>query len=852
MPRTFHKTIFQLGLVLLFVAPTFFLNAQQLDGKISLISYLGKLETEFAIKFSYVDDVLGGINVTIPKAKDLTSILSDLSSQTGLQIKKLDLRYYTVSKNRLVDICGSVLDNFAKNSIPGATIELLGTERALVTNMDGSFSLKQVPREASLKIRYLGYITQYKTVEELLTAAGCTKILLAQNYERLEEVTVYEFLTSGITKQQDGSTTLETAMLGTLPGLTEPDILQSVQALPGIRSIDETVSDINVRGGTNDQNLILWNGIKMYQSGHFFGLISAFNPYLTDKVTVYKNGTPSKFGDGVSSVIHIQTNDEIEDSFQGGGGFNFISADIFGQLPLKDNLALQFSARRSTTDFLNTPTYNSFTDRAFQDTEVRNQLNQQVDDVVLNSENFFFYDVTAKLLYDVNPDQKIRMNFIGIANKLSFGQFNETTGEDSASLLDQNNVSAGLQWYGKWLPNFTTDLNIYVSRYNLFSENRFNSQQQLFQENIVEERAVKLDTRYEINNRLTSQNGYQYIETGITNTTDINNPPFASNVKGVIRIHAPYTQLLYTSKNNLFSANGGIRVNYIENLGTFSEFLIEPRLNLNFKLFNYVRAEILGEFKSQSTNQVIDLEQNFLGVEKRRWILSDNNALPITRSKQGSAGINYAKNSIYLGVEGFYKEVEGISTRTQGFQNQNQFNGEIGGYRVKGIEFLINKRGLNYSSWLSYTYNSNTYTFNSIVPPQFPNNLDVRHSVTFAATYDLKQLKLGASLNYRSGRPFTRPDANDPLDTNFFPSRINFEPPNSSRLPAYLRLDTSATYSFTIGEHITATTGASILNLTDKRNILNRYSRVSSDNELETVDNISLGFTPNISFRVRF
>lgn len=64
---------------------------------------------------------------------------------------------------------------------------------------------------------------------------------------------------------------MNTAEFGILPGLIEPDILQTVQALPGIKSIDETVSDINVRGGTNDQNLILWNGIKMYQSGHFLG-----------------------------------------------------------------------------------------------------------------------------------------------------------------------------------------------------------------------------------------------------------------------------------------------------------------------------------------------------------------------------------------------------------------------------------------------------------------------------------------------------------------------------------------------------------------------------------------------------
>ena len=92
------------------------------------------------------------------------------------------------------------------------------------------------------------------------------------------EVIVYKFLTTGLIKETDASITMNTAEFGILPGLIEPDILQTVQALPGIKSIDETVSDINVRGGTNDQNLILWNGIKMYQSGHFFWVDFCLQP----------------------------------------------------------------------------------------------------------------------------------------------------------------------------------------------------------------------------------------------------------------------------------------------------------------------------------------------------------------------------------------------------------------------------------------------------------------------------------------------------------------------------------------------------------------------------------------------
>lgn len=268
---------------------------------------------------------------------------------------------------------------------------------------------------------------------------------------------------------------------------------------------------------------------------------------------------------------------------------------------------------------------------------------------------------------------------------------------------------------------------------------------------------------------------------------------------------------------------------------------------------NYLRAEVLGEFKSQTTNQIIDLEQNFLGIEKRRWILSNDSTLPVTKSKQGSVGINYEKNNFYVGVEAFYKNVDGISTSTQGFQNPYQFSGEIGSYDVKGVELLINKKGENYSTWLSYAYNKNDYTFDSIVPQSFPNNLDIRHTVTFASTYTYKDLKLSIGLNYRTGKPFTEPvEGDEGLDQDFFPPRINYQSPNSSRLPEYFRADASAIYNFQLSRSIRANAGLSILNFTNRKNTLNKYYRVNADDEIETVENVSLGITPNVSFRVSF
>ncbi len=845
------------GLCFAFALLSSFLLTAQVTQQTSrpVTSIIKELEEAYNIKFSYINKDIESLYTIIPNnLVALEDIVSYLETEFQITIEKLSDRYYSIANQSLVDICGTVLDNFAENTVSGATVEVLDSEIALATDLEGKFTLEDIPRNTSIKIRYLGYITKYISVEDLISGKDCPKILMGQNYQELKEVIVYKFLTTGISKEEDASITLNTGDFGILPGLIEPDILQTVQALPGIESIDETVSDINVRGGTNDQNLILWNGIKMYQSGHFFGLISAFNPYLTDKITVIKNGTPSAYGDGVSSVIQMETNNEISDTFFGGAGFNFISGDLYGQIPIKDNVAFQFSARRSTTDFLNTPTYDRFFDRAFQDSEVLDENNVRLDQAFRREENFFFYDFTAKLLYDINDDQQLRLNFININNDLGFEETNLDTNETTNSILNQTNFSVGAQLFSKWTDQLSSNLNFYYTRYNLDAQNLFANQiQLLLQNNLVEETAVKLNTSYKFSENLNWSNGYQFIETGITNTTNVSQPPFLSDIKGVVRIHAPHTEVSYATENKHFIGRFGARFNYIQNLGTFSKFLVEPRLNINFRVANYLRAQILGEFKSQTTNQVVDLEQNFLGIEKRRWVLSDEDTLPITQSKQASIGINYEKNDFYFGIESFYKRVDGISTSTQGFQNQNQFNGEIGSYDVRGLEFLVNKRGLNYSTWFSYTYNKNDYTFDDIDPNTFPNNLDIRHALTFAGTYTYKNFKLGLGINYRTGRPFTEPLEGDrALNTSVFPAQINYQEPSSSRLPEYFRADASAIYQFSIGRRIKANTGVSVLNLTDRKNILNTYYRVTDDNQIETVENISLGITPNLSFRINF
>ncbi|MDD7886476.1 TonB-dependent siderophore receptor [Flavivirga sp. 57AJ16] len=680
----------------------------------------------------------------------------------------------------------------------------------------------------------------------------------SHSVQKLKEVVVTNYLTNGITKLNDGSITIKPETFGILPGLIEPDVLQTIQALPGVLSADETVSNINVRGGTHDQNLLLWDGIKMYQSGHFFGLISAFNPHTTKRINVYKNGTSAKYGDGISSIIDIQLPDDIDNEFKAGIGFNLINADAYAKIPLSKKTELQLSTRRSVTDLIVTPTYDQYLKRVFEDSDFSNSSNNTIS----QNETFYFYDITAKFLYDISKKDKIRFHFLNVNNKLNYEELlsNNERNEALNSELSQRNSAIGLTYTRDWTHRLSTTYQVYVSNYDLDATNFdvFNDQR-LIQENEVYDGSSKFDINYKHNRLLKINGGYQFSEVGISNLEDVNNPDFRSYIKNVIRSHAIYAETSLLSNNAKTNLKIGGRFNYINK---FKLFLAEPRLRFSQRFLNNFKFEVLGEFKHQTTSQIIDLQNDFLGIENRRWVLSNNNRdnifindktiypVPVVKSKQLSVGIHYNKNKLLISAEGYIKKVDGITTRSQGFQNQYQFINSMGSYEIQGLDFLLNKQfGNIISSWVSYSYSNNNYIFPSLNGgKKFPNNADIRHTFSFAGTYTQKAIKLALGLHWHSGKPTTLPDANDNSNDRV----ITYTTPNSSNLEDYLRTDCSATYAFNISDTARATLGASVWNVLNKKNIINTYYTLDDNNEVNTVENESLGITPNVSLRIHF
>jgi len=822
--------------------------SQNSSDKLPLSSLLLTLEKSYDIKFSYSDNDVK--NIFIPKPKEdisIENLISYLNKETFLQFKTLDNRYVTVSfLNKYISVCGTILDLKSKKPLLYASVKVKGYKLGTTTNNNGVFYLKNVPVNATLSISFISFKTKSITAKELFSN-HCKQLFLEEETEELSEIIMPKYLTTGLHKSADGTTVLNTEKFGILPGLIEPDILKTIKILPGVESLNESISNINIRGGTNDQNLILWDGIKMYHSGHFFGLISAYNPYLTKKVAVTKNGTSSAFSDGVSSTINMETSNKITNKLSGGGGFNLLSADAFVQVPIKENLEVHISARRSFTDVINTPTYNNYFSRSFQNNSVSSTI-------VNNAESsFYFYDYSFKVLYNVNYNHAIRANFIHIKNNLDYKEqytTNTSTVEEN-SALKQENLGSKISWDANWNAKFSSSLSLFFSDYKINSSD-YNKDLNQYQTqfNNVLETEIKLDSKYEFSDTFHLINGLVFNEIGIKNTTTVNAPTFYKTEKNVLLKSAFYSEIEY-HKNNTY-ARFGVRTNYFDK---FKNFIIEPRINIRQKLNTAFSLKLEGEYKNQTTAQKIDFEDNFLGIEKRRWILSDNQNTPIVKSKQASFGATYSKDKLYLDITGFYKKVDGITAANQGFYNNIQTINSIGNYKVKGLEFLVNKQTKNISTWLSYTYAKNNYTFDIFTPKTFANSIDVTHSLSAAFNYNFtKFLKISFGGVLRSGKPYTKPvDGNETIQNGNI-TIVNYNNPNQEKLSNFFRIDLSGSYDFNISEAIKSTIRLGFTNITDKQNIIDSYYLVdeTSENNVRRVNNYSLPFTPNLSFRINF
>ncbi|MEX6625360.1 TonB-dependent receptor plug domain-containing protein [Tenacibaculum salmonis] len=689
------------------------------------------------------------------------------------------------------------------------------------------------------------------------------------HFNLLKEVLVNNYVTSGINKNKNGSITIIPQQLGVLPGLTEPDVLESLKIIPGVQSPNETASGIYIRGGTPDQNLIFWDGIKMYYSGHFFGMISAFNPYTTKKITLSKSGTQARYGNKISGVIDITTKDNIPKKITGGFGFNMTHADAFIRIPLSKKIAITTSFRRSFTDFVNTFTFNKLSNRVFKtfnDAQERNIIDNNIS--FNRDNNFYFTDYSAKLIVKPSQKETFSFNFLYTKNKLSNNFLIPIYEDKYLDNLKIINNGISFIWKKEISHKLNHDFKIYYSKFNLKYYGNYNYINgslisQSIKNNLIKDIGFSYLLNYKKNKNNNFLFGYDFsnnkTQYELTYIVDFYNENITNNQQkdnGTNNTHSLFTEYIYNSNN--WNINSGIRFNYFNKI---NKSVIEPRLYIEKAFKNGISFKMSLEKKHQTLGQIVEFQSSNLGfdLENQVWAQVNNNDVPLQKSFQVSSGLVLNKNKWKIDIEGYTRKISGMTSQTRGYNDQTS-DFSKGKGKIWGIDLLINKKIGNYRTWINYSYTKNKFIFLDLENKFFPANHDITNSFSWSHALKINKIEISLGWNFRSGNPYT--------PVYEFIENDNYQTPtialdtdniNSKRLPKYHRLDLSATYSFNFSKRMRGKIGISFLNIYNRKNILNRYYTAVTElknndftYKIGEIDKVSLGFTPNLVFRVSF
>jgi len=691
--------------------------------------------------------------------------------------------------------------------------------------------LSEVELQTSLKFEIID--NRYIIVNKNITEA---------DLQELEKVIITSYLTKGISKHKDGSYQINPTNLGILPGLTEPDVLESIQLLPGVVSPNETASGFLVRGGKTDQNRLIWDGINIYHKGHLFGMISPFNPNATKNITFINKGSHPRYGERASSVISMTTTTKIENELKAQIGFNGINADAYVNAPIiKDKFGIQASIRSSYTNLYQSVTFDRLAEKVFESTKIQNGDNP-------NNE-FSFLDFNVKLNYKPNANNSLFVSVISIDNQLDY-TVNNSEAKAFNDRMTIKNTGYSFGWNKQWSADLKQTISAHLSDYELdynylTSEN--NQQTSDFEKrNLIFDSGISTEFQQRINDNNTVALGYQYVlkDVGYAFKNTASLEFILDQDESVVRTHSLYAN--YDYKNSkLFDLSLGARATYFDALDAYR---FEPRLLLYKQLFKNLKLQISGEIKNQIISEIDETIISDLSLENRLWRLADGNDFPIINSKQVSLGFIYTHKGWTFDIDNYYKTLNHITALSFGFLNPQNSQFNMGEQTIYGVDVFLRKRFNGFNTWVSYSFNNSESTYRNLNNDNsFTSRSNVIHSVAMSLSYKISKFQIALGWKWQTGKPFTGSTQGvDGLEFN--------EGINTKRLPNYHRLDVSSTYAFNFSEasKIKGKIGFSIRNVYNRNNLISReyLGNNDFDNDIEVVDKFSLGFTPNLMFRL--
>ena len=722
-------------------------------------------------------------------------------------IKALDNnRIYTIgnalvnTNKNWVQLTGYVRDSKNGEPIYGANITVDSSNATFTTDQFGYYSIKIKKGKSAIAISSAGMKESRRQLNVL--GDGNLDIDMQDAIVSLKSILVVSEKKSNVKSVQMGVAKLSIKSIKQVPVLFgEADILKVVMALPGVTSVGEASAGFNVRGGSTDQNLILFNEATIYNPTHLFGFFSAFNADIVKGIELYKSAVPEKFGGRLSSVLDVAIRDGNTKKWTGNVGIGPLTSKFVIEGPLAKNKASIIVSGRTTYS---------------------NWLLQNLNNVAYNKSQANFYDYNVHITNTINAK-----NTLYVSGYISNDKF--TLNADT--LFSYGNANFTL----KWKHVFNNKLNAFFVigsdnyNYNIKSTsvpiNGYKLGYGIQQTNFKAEFKYNYNNMHSFNFGLQSilyniNTGYlksegnlslikqkilpkeQAIETAIYLGDQIN-----INSKLSVTIGLRYSMYNYLANKDVYQYVEGLpksvntiidTVQYAKGKNIQTYHGPEIRLALRYSLTE--KTSIKCSFNT--FRQYIHLLSNTTNISPTdTWKLSDNYIKP-QLGQQFSVGLykNLKAGIIETSIEVYYKTMRQIIDYKSGaaILLNNHIETELINTRGKayGIECSIKKTAGKLNGWISYTYSrtflqqDDNFAGETINNGQYyPTSFDKPHSVNVIANYKFShRYSMSANFVYSTGRPITLPLA---VFTLGGASSLYYSDRNQYRIPDYIRGDLS-------------------------------------------------------------
>lgn len=704
-------------------------------------------------------------------------------------------------------ISGTLKDKTNGETLLGANVYLKGTSIGSTTNEYGFYSLTAPTGEYTIVISYIGYqTTESKLVLDKNTTFNQE---LLEDANQLDEVviTAKESKKVNLRTPEMSVAKLSTKTIKQIPVvLGEADIVKSIQLLPGVTNSGEGASGFNVRGGAEDQNLILLDEAIIYNSSHLFGFFSVFNADAIKDIKLYKGGIPARFGGRASSVLDIRQKDGNSKDFKLSGSLGAVSSKLTAESPAYNGKGSVLIAGRTSYINLFLALAN-------------------------NSNRAGFYDLNLKTNYQINANNKLFLSgYFGNDNFNMSNLFNNSYG----------NTSGNLRWNHIFNDKLFSNLSFIYSRYHYNLEL---SSAGLDWKSNINNYNLKYDLRYYHNNKLKFDFGASSIYYDF-NPGEINP---ANESSGINRIKLDdkfaFESGLYASLEHKISTRlttqYGIRYSYFNRLGNqnLNNYLNNLPVVYNSDLGIYERADAIGQTEYKNGESITDFgnfeprlalsfqinDQSSIKASYNRLaqylhlISNTTSATPLDVwapsgkflkpqiANQIAAGYfrNFGNDKYSLEIEAYHKTIDNRVDYIDGADliGQNSIETEVlsGETRSYGLEVLIRKNLGKFTGWLAYTLSkSEQRTLGGLAGGPGINNgnwyntgYDKPHNISLTGSYIVNELwRFSVNFIYQTGRPVTYPNGQFQYQNL---SVATFANRNENRLADFHRVDFSAT-----------------------------------------------------------